>query len=192
MRGSKIGAGRVAGLERVNPRFQGSGAIGPRPVLPPPTALETIGADDLGSRREDALGDDMRLAGTTAVILHSPFLNPLIIPSSSYGAQEACRKRRPGRGCLAAVAQKLPRQPAGVVGFGACQCQHSTGLVLSLTSNADNVSRLPRMLSSSSRTASLLLLAPLTTRTSPPSRSSWDGPACRASAGSRLWLERTD
>lgn len=96
MRGSKIGAGRVAGLERVHPRFQGSGAIGPRPVLPPATALGTIGADDLGSRREMRSGDDMRLAGTAAVILHSPFPRLLSIPFSNYAAQKACRKRRPG------------------------------------------------------------------------------------------------
>lgn len=57
--------------------------------LPPPaTALGTIGADDLGTRREDALGDDMRLAGTAAVILHSPFSSSLTVPSS-----QSCRPR---------------------------------------------------------------------------------------------------
>jgi len=49
MRGSKIGAGRVAAGAR-QPAFPGQWSDWPALDLPPATALGPIGADDLGSR----------------------------------------------------------------------------------------------------------------------------------------------
>ena len=85
---------------------------------PAATGILSIGADVAsagGGARAPGLGRRLRVV--VAVILES-------LPTiTHHAAEEACWQRRPGGGRPAAVAQELPRQPAGIAGLGARECE---------------------------------------------------------------------